>query len=223
MTSLASLFASLSFSLIGCAAYYSKGLLFSPAMWCCAILELVAVGLVALEQLRHRTRSTMLAVAMAGMTASLLCLSIATRSPMLLQIVLTVLTALISQMYIVSATRKIFSINFRSGQILRDLLLFGVTQGLAGNREFGWWSGLQPLLERVTLRPVPAVLSWAAIVAELAVGLMILVPLVPITLLVVSSLLIHSMFAALAPRRIVPFSVSCVAMVAVASSGALHV
>ncbi|MFD5428957.1 hypothetical protein [Streptomyces sp. NPDC127084] len=169
------------------------------------------------EQYAHRKRSTLLctAVLAAVVTVGETIVALGGHPGTTVRVLAAIAVA---QMYLVSAIRKSRSLPFRSGQVLLDEIILSCFQAAAGNPDFIRLISPRRLSRAITTGLAQKCCAWLAkltIVAEIALGVGAL-GLLPATAVFALAAVTHTSFAALCPRRITAFSISALALVALA-------
>lgn len=124
-----------------------------------------------------------------------------------------------AQLYLVAGIRKVRSRDFMSGRVVLDNVAYGACQAAAGNGEFLRTvtpARLADLLERGTLLRGCRALSMATAAAELAVGVGA-TGLLPVPVTFALAVPMHIGFTLLCPRRLVPFTVASLGLLALAT------
>ncbi|GFH35937.1 hypothetical protein [Streptomyces pacificus] len=192
----------------------------APGTWSAALLALCAGCLGAAlmaEQYLHRKRSTLLCTAVLAVvvTAGETIVALGGQPGTAVRVLAAIGVA---QMYLVSAIRKAWSVPFRSGQVLLDEVVLSCFQAAAGNTDFIRLISPRRLSRALSTGLAQRSCAWLAkltIAIEMLLGLGVL-GLLPATAVFALAVLTHASFAVLSPRRITPFSVSAVALVALA-------
>lgn len=124
-----------------------------------------------------------------------------------------------TQLYLVAGIRKLRSRDFMSGRVLLDNVAYGACQSAAGNREFlrTMTPGrLADRLEDGTLLRRCRAASMATAAAELAVGVGA-TGLLPVPVAFAIAVPMHFGFTLLSPRRLLPFTVASLGLLALAT------
>lgn len=122
-----------------------------------------------------------------------------------------VATGILLQMYMVAAVQKFRTRAFWSGEVLTDLFRFAYVQRCAGSREFAPVPFQLRLGTDHRLRRLNCALSWLTIVGEASMFVIVLIE-APLWLALGVAVPLHGAFAVLAPKRITPFSLSCIGL-----------
>ncbi|MFE2853701.1 hypothetical protein ACFXJO_21550 [Streptomyces lavendulae] len=191
-----------------------------PGTWSAALLALCAALLAAAltaEQVLHRHRSTLLCAAVLAAVVTVGEAGVTLGHPVegAVRMLAMVATA---QMYLVSGLRKTWSASFRSGQVLLDELVLSRFQAAAGNPDFVRLVPAKALSRAIlsgVAQRICGALAVLAVLTELALGVGVL-GVLPAAAVIGLAVATHTCFAALSPRRILPFSLSAVALVALA-------
>lgn len=162
----------------------------------CACIGALAAAL--LLYFGARSYTTLPAVELAGMVASFFA----------------------TQLYLVAGIRKLQSRHFMSGRVIVDNLAYGIYQAAAGNHEFIRFTSLSRLAELLSNKTFLRACKLAAILTtavELVIGLGTL-GLLPAAFIFAVAIPSHVAFILISPRRIVPFTVVALGLVALATN-----
>lgn len=125
-----------------------------------------------------------------------------------------------SQLYLVAGIRKLRSAHFMTGRVLIDNLAYGTFQAAGGNRDFIMILRPQRLADLLHRRAFLSGCRFAAILTvliEFTIGLGA-IGLLPVIMTFGLAIPTHLAFLLLSPRRVMPFTVAALGLLALATA-----